>query len=350
LWYKLLVESPSNQLVSPLSRSKIIFLGDINVDVFFQVPAYPPPGGDSLAQQVVVQAGGSAANTALAAARLGIEAGMVSRVGDDVWAGIALGPLEANRVRLNSVRRAAGEATGLTFLTVTPDGERTMFTYRGANTRLEPQDVRRETFLGTWGLHLSAYAFLQPPQSQAAWHAVSLAQDLGIRVSLDIGVEPARTVQDELMRLLPALNLVVLGEEQARGIARCEDIEKALRQLLDGGVGCIGLKLGGRGCRLVTRQADLFLPGFSVPVVDTTGAGDAFCAGLLLGMLHGLPLPVSGVLANALGALTAGRWGAGAALPTREETMRFLTDQIHSHPDLAEYITQAVRAVAQGEG
>jgi ribokinase len=318
--------------------------------VFLQVPLYPPPGGDSLARQVVVQSGGSAANTALAAARLGIEAWMVGRVGKDEWARIALSPLEAGGVHLEAVRQAGGEATGLTFLPVTPDGERTMFTYRGANARLDPLDVDQAILRGAWGLHLSGYAFLEPPQSLAAWRAVSLAQELGIRVSLDIGVEPARAVRDGLWRLLPALHLVVLGEQEAcrvagRAAGGVDDLETALRLLLDRGVGSIGLKLGGRGCRLVTRELDLTLPGFHVAVVDTTGAGDAFCAGMLFGTLHGHPLPVCGVLANALGALTAARWGAGSALPTAQETTRFLKEQANRHPELAEWILQAVQAI-----
>lgn len=88
----------------------------------------------------------------------------------------------------------------------------------------------------------------------------------------------------------------------------------------------IGLKFGKQGCLIASSEGFQRLPGLEVPTVDTTGAGDAFCAGLLYGQWAGLGLGESGLLANLLGALATTVWGSGPALPGRVELAKYLLD------------------------
>jgi len=316
-----------------------IVLGDINIDVLMSIAAYPSPGGDAPAAQVITRAGGSAANTASALAKLGVGVRMIGRVGEDAWAEMALRALAGSGVDVSAVQRDAGAQTGLFFLPVTPDGERTMFGYRGANARTDASGIARESFAGARLLHLSGYALLESPQREAAWRASELAAQHGASVSLDIGLQPALSVAGEIRRLLSGLSICVLGMDEAHALVDAVAPEGAIEALVGRGVQTVGLKLGAEGCLIGGASGAHRLPGFRIPTVDTTGAGDAFSAGLIFGHLRGLSLPAAGALANALGALATSVWGAGPALPGRFEAIRLLREVG------GEYAGQAIRAL-----
>jgi ribokinase len=303
---------------------KVSLLGDTNVDILMKIRSYPQPGGDGLADFVLMQAGGSMANTAIVLARLGLQTSLFTRIGSDSWAQTVMETLRSEGVGLDRLQRDRSEPTGLVVLPVTPDGERTMFSYRGANARFDPAGVTEEALAGSRLLHLSGYAFLTPPQRDAAWKAVEIASASRISLALDLGVEPAYAMDADLPRLLNRLDLLILGEGEARAITGRAVRADAVQYFLDAGVKMLGLKLGREGCLIRTRLEEVIAPGYPVETVDSTGAGDAFSAGMLFGMAHGLGLPALGVLANALGALATTRWGASASLPTRSELRSFL--------------------------
>jgi ribokinase len=180
---------------------------------------------------------------------------------------------------------------------------------------------------------------LESPQREAAWRASELAAQHGVAVSLDIGLQPALSVAGEIRRLLPRLSICVLGMDEARALVGAGAPEAAIEALVRQGVPTVGLKLGADGCLIGDASGAHRLPGFRVPTVDTTGAGDAFSAGLIFGWLRGLSLPAAGALANALGALATCVWGAGPALPGRFEVLRLL------HQTGDEYAEQIIRAL-----
>jgi ribokinase len=324
---------------------EVTLFGDVNVDALMSIPSYPSPGGDSMAQQVILRPGGSVANTAIVLARLGVKTKMIARVGDDRWADMALEPLINLEVDVSAVQRDPTDSTGLIFIPVTHEGERTMFSYRGANTRMPVEAITAQALGQPRFLHLSAYNFLTSPQREATWKAVELAKEAGIPISMDIGVEPSRRVtgdrdcqiavaifKQHLLALLPDLALVVLGREEAQNLVGSSDPETACAALGGGGLGLIGLKLGKDGCYIASNTEQYFLPGFTVDTVDTTGAGDAFCAGMLFGRLAGISLPASGLLANALGALATTVWGGGPVLPGKAEVTCFLQEEVCRKP------------------
>lgn len=312
---------------------KVAFLGDINIDAFMSIPNYPLPGGDALVYEVTVRTGGSVANTAIMLARLGLQTELYSHIGNDEWADITENTLRREGVGLTHVRRNPHAGTGLIFIPVTPDGERTMFSYRGANILLDEADVREEDFIGLGALHLSGYSFLKSTQREAAWKALEIATSLSIPITLDLGVEPAVAIGADLPRLLRALDLLVLGDQEVIAISGQPDLEYGIAQLLDAGVKTIGLKLGKDGCEVISAENRVRLPGMRVDVVDTTGAGDAFSAGMIYGALRGMTFGARGLLSNALGALATTVWGGGAALPSLSTLIPFIEAQ--PAPDLA---------------
>ena len=146
---------------------KYLLIGDLCVDIFMQVAAYPDAGGDGTVQAMQQHAGGSAANTAMMLAKLGGEPTLLTHTGADVWAQKLLPILDAAGVRVERIVQESSDQTGLTFLVVSSDAERTMFTYRGANRNLHPDEIFPGMFENVDYLHISSYACLTTPQSDA---------------------------------------------------------------------------------------------------------------------------------------------------------------------------------------
>lgn len=308
----------------------ILVLGDINVDVLMRVLAYPPPGGEALTERIDTRLGGSAANTAVGLSRLGLETRLLGRVGDDTWGQVALASLADAGVSLKLVQRDRNETTGMMFTVVTPDGERTMFGQRGANRRTDPAAITPDTLGGAGHLHLSGYALLESPQREAALRAVELAAHQKLTISLDTAYLPALESPQALRQVLPYLDSCILGLAEARALVGEGEPQAAAAALFKAGVHLAAIKFGAQGCLLADSSSAHLIPAFPVQVVDTTGAGDAFTAGLIYGRLQGLSLPALGTLANALGGLAATVHGAGTALPGKIELIRFLEASLAS--------------------
>ncbi|MCK5313709.1 MAG: hypothetical protein KAJ53_01235, partial [Anaerolineales bacterium] len=130
-----------------------------------------------------------------------------------------------------------------------------------------------------------------------------------------------------LMSILPDLSLLVLGMEEAGALLGVKTVEHAVEGFLAQGVRTVAIKLGREGCTLANAEGSQLLPGYPMKTVDTTGAGDSFCAGMLFGLLNGLSLQTCGSLANLLGGLATTVWGAGPVLPGGDEVLEYLRSQ-----------------------
>jgi ribokinase len=311
---------------------QVIALGDINVDVIAHIPHYPQPGGDGVARHAQLYSGGSAANTALVLARCGVDIGLIARVGRDALAAQTLVELTDAGVDGRQIQYDPDLVTGVMFVAVTPDGERTMFGYRGANTRLDPDLLRPDEIARASLLHLSGYALLESPQRDAALRALDVAHRAGIKVSLDVGVEAAQRLSHEVRNLLPLVDWIFPSELEAKYITGRPNDRRAVAWFLDQGLEAVILKVGERGCLIGTSTGVLSVPAFDVQVRDTTGAGDSFDAGFITGRLGGLSWRESGVLANALGGLAVSVVGAGEALPGPTKAIQLLKRQATDGP------------------
>jgi ribokinase len=310
-----------------VAAPRVILLGDICIDLLLSIDQYPEHGADGMADQLNLQLGGGTNNSAITLSRLGVTAVPLACTGMDVWANYLLDRMKPAGLDTQYICSRPGATTGITIVAVTPDGERTMFSYRGANIDLCSKDVKEAAFDGAGWLHLSAYALLETPQRDALWRAVELAQSKAIPISLDLNDDVVQRQPNEVLRLLPMLDTCILGQPEVRWLGGTAGFESGLERLLDLGVSLGAVKLGSEGCLLATARERLAFPPFRVEVVDTTGAGDAFGAGIVYACLHQLFLPATAVLASALGALTATVPGAGLALPGKDEVLVFLKSQ-----------------------
>ncbi len=310
-----------------MRSGEVLMLGDINIDTVWPVDKLPGPGHDAYVESVRVGLGGAVLNTAIVLDRLGQAAAMLSCVGEDLWAAQALALMRQTGVKQDYIRVRPELASGLIFLAVTPDGERTMYSFRGANTHFAPEDLPAQAFERASILHISGYSLLEAPQKDAVWRAVELARTNGVAISLDTGLEPALLTRAELCRLIEKADICVTGPKEMKALYGVITPEEAAAKLLSLGVRLAAVKLGEGGSLVADQTNSVFCPAFPVEVVDTTGAGDSFSAGLLYGWTHALSLAAAAVLASALGALATTVYGAGLGLPGRVEVLELLKER-----------------------
>lgn len=305
------------------AQGKLFLLGDLNVDVILSVEEYPPPGGDVRSEKMVIEAGGSAANSAVVLARLGRSPSLIARVGHDDWAELAERAVRAAGVSTGDVQRSEQEQTGLMFIPVTPDGQRTLFGRRAANRSLQAGGLPERELRGAEALHISGYAFLEAPQREAALRAIDLVSEGNGLVSLDTAYQPPFAAAEPLRRALPRVALLILGEDEAEALSGRRGRD-SVDWMLDQGVDTVALKMGPRGAEIHRHGSSWKLPALPAKTVDTTGAGDAFSAGVLHGQLGDLSPPASGLIGSACGAAATTVWGAGAAFPSSSSVVEIL--------------------------
>jgi sugar/nucleoside kinase (ribokinase family) len=304
----------------------ILVVGDANADLSAALSRFPHEGDDAPIGALGWGSGGSAANVAAALALLGARARLLACVGRDPTAEVALRVARTAGADLGAVQRDTGLATGLCFAAISPDGERTFFSFRGANTALAlgPGD---EALLddAEW-LHIAGHAMLEGPQRNTVrWLIAERAdRDDPIPISLDLCLPLLRTRRDEVLKLLPYLDILFANELEAAALFPGLSYEAALAQVVRSNTKLAAIKLGPRGCLVAGGGARYAAPAFPVEAVDTSGCGDAFVAGFLHAYLCGGSPVNCAALANAMGALAATRHGTAEALPDRARLRTFL--------------------------
>lgn len=309
-----------------MSTGEILLLGDINIDTFWPVSDFPVPGRDGLVDEVKFEIGGAVLNSAVLLDRLGMNTRLLGCIGRDRWADIILDTLVKSKINLSSVQVDHEAMTGINFTIVTPDGERTMFTHRGANVKQKPENLDESVFKKAAILHISGYALLESPQRDTVWKAVELAKHYNLPISLDTGLEPVIKRPEDFRILMKELTICVSGPEEIALLLGSHSPEEAADKLIALGIKLAAIKLGGKGSLIASKADSLATPCFEVETVDSTGAGDSFSAGILYGWLNGLNLEETATIASALGALATTVYGAGASLPDKNKIIQFFQE------------------------
>lgn len=321
----------NNPLEKRSPAGSVLLFGDLNVDNILTIPEIPPAGHDAYATQVETHLGGAVCNSAIILQGLRQPTRMLGCIGREHWGDYVLHELQRAGSDTRFIVRKEERGTGLIFIGVTPNGERTMFSYRGANTLIEPRDVPENILDDVSLVQLSGYIFVETPQREAGLHLVELAEAQGIPISLDTGLDPLVRQPDIARQTLSHLAICITGVEEAKLLTGRDGLKEQAAALLDYGIQLVAIKLGGQGAYLAWPHGELLLPAFQVEVKDTTGAGDAYSAGLIYGYLHGFSPCASGTLANALGGLATTY--IGSAWIGRDEVLPFLQSVQHQQPE-----------------
>jgi ribokinase len=290
---------------------RITVLGSLNMDISVSVRRLPAPGETVLGPGAVIAPGGKGANQAVAAARLGGVVRMTGCTGDDDFARMARSALAADGVDVSGVRTVAGAATGLALITVDASGENMITVAAGANAQAGDAEVAAALAGARDLLVLSAEI---PVRTLA--DVLAGARSAGVRCLLNLAPAPA----EPAALLAGGVDWLVVNESEAgavlrRGVGGLADAGAAARDLRGLGARHVVVTAGSQGAALAGPAGDEVVPAFSVPSVDSVGAGDAFVAALAVALAAGVPPADAVRAASAAGATATTRRGTQDALP-----------------------------------
>lgn len=295
----------------------IVVVGSLNLDVSVQATRIPRPGETVRAAGLSIGPGGKGLNQAIAASRLGARVHMVGQLGDDRFAEIPEAALRDAGVDSSYVRRLPGRHTGTALIVVDQtSGENAIAVAAGANRALSPQHVQDAVaaFRGSGVLMVQLELPLETVET-----ALDLAKENALVTLLDPA--PARELPDTVLRKIDVLTPNETEAEFLTGI-RVRDPESAAEagaRLRERTLSDVLVTLGAAGCVWVWSTGFEHIPTPRVEAVDTTAAGDAFNAGLAVGLARGEPIARALRTAVRAGAAATLRTGAAAAMPTAED-------------------------------
>lgn len=282
--------------------------------------------------------GGAPANVAVGLSRLGASAAFMGKVGDDAFGHFLADTLAADGVDVGPLLFTDKARTALAFVSLRADGEREFMFYRhpSADMLFAAEDVDVDLIRRSKLLHFGSIGMIDEPCRSAALLAVTAAQDAGLLISYDPNLRlalwpDAEAAKAGMMLAWPKADIIKVSEEELEFLTGESDPVRAGRRLWHERLRLLVVTCGVKGCFYLTPEFEGEVTGHPVKAVDATGAGDAFVAGLLQGILTD-PRVIDDEaslknlcrFANATGALATMERGAIPALPKRERVLSFL--------------------------
>jgi sugar/nucleoside kinase (ribokinase family) len=287
----------------------VVALGVHVLDVLVRpVEAIPEGQGGQLVEQIRATAAGTAGGAALTLAKLGARTRSAGAIGADPLGDLLVELLQRAGVETDLLLRREEVQTSASVLPIRPNGERPAFHVIGANATYGADDAPVEAIAGADALHLGAPEFMGGEQ---AARVLEHARANGTRTSADVlaGGDPG--LLEWIAPALPHLDVLLPNDEQVLGFTGEDSLEAGCRALIARGVGMVAATCGAEGAIVVDGEGDpIRVSAFDIEVVDTTGCGDAFSAGFVVGLGLGRSPRDAAVLGCASAALVAGGLGS----------------------------------------
>lgn len=309
----------------------VLCLGEVLIDFMPTGPAKPGVIG-----AFDPAPGGAPANVAVGLARLGVRSAFMGRTAADGFGRFLARALTDAGVDVSHLRRVPDARTPVAFVSLDEDGEREFLFYGEPMAGFSAADLDRDAVAAARLLHSGSIGLIDPAAREASLLAVETAHRHGRLVSFDANLRlalwPDRDMAERLIRQgIATASIVKLSDEELEFLTGSADPDTAGRSLWHEGLRLLVVTHGRNGCTFLTADASGHVPGMTVTAVDTTGAGDAFVAALLAGILEEVgtafaPDRLHEIcrFANAAGALTTTAPGAIPSLPDRAAVNRLL--------------------------
>lgn len=330
-----------------MASSSIVVVGSINIDLVSTGKRIPAPGETLKGDKFQTFHGGKGANQAVAVARLGHPVSMVGKVGDDEFGARLRQGLRAAQVNVRAVSTAKASASGVALISVDSKGQNSITVIPGANDQLLPKDLEQcLPQIRSAGILLTQ---LETPM-ETVEYLCELASRFQVPVILDPA--PARAIPRRILRNITFLTpnetetctLCGIGNDELTLAAAGEFASK----LQSKGAANVIVKMGSRGVYLSSADGiKKMIPAFKVKAVDSTAAGDAFNAGLAVGLMRGMDLQDAVLFGAATGALSTTRAGAQLSMPRGEEVTRLLNSQPRGK---VRTVNTSAKSIFSGEG
>ena len=315
---------PPQVPIKQIRMPKIVGAGNLTVDRIARVSSIPQANESAVILEKVTTPGGATANVIVCLQTLGYDTGLIARIGNNQLSHDILGKVESKGVDCSQLQLSDDEE--ITFTNVYTDGSGDQVVIAGGdsalNLTLEGSDLdycRSADFFHTSGYAVSNVLDNLERIDTAVEH-----------ISFDLAASfdelPLRGYSRELIdEKLPLIDMFVAQEPDLLSYKELDDTKRAINELLESGVEMAAVTQGSDGAILATSNRQVSIPSFDVDIVDTTGAGDAFTAGLIhASAIESQPLRYSGRFANAMAALNCRTKGGQRDIPTIQEVRNLI--------------------------
>jgi len=301
----------------------VLCAGNISHDILLRPVDQFRWGTSTWVEEFTEDMGGNGSNTSYALALLGTPVRLLGLVGSDARGDALLEKLSGAGVDTGFVGRSRNPTT-TTVCVANSQGDRLFLQRVGSSLEAfaESSDFSTALCRGMSHYH-QANLYSLPNLRRNSGEQMRRAKTRGLTTSIDTGWAAAGLWMEVLEPALPFCDVLFVNEDEARMLTGETEPDRIARVLRDRGAQEIVLKLGARGCVVFAAMEEFASPGLPVPVIDTTGAGDAFAAGFLASLHRGLSYSEAARMANAVGALSVTALGAGRALRSWDETVKW---------------------------
>lgn len=305
-------------------------IGVITADVLAKpVETLPEKGLLSRVDQIQLSVGGCASNAAIGLAKLGMSAQLFGRLGTDSFGRFVKGEIESSGVNTEGLFIGGGAQTSSSVVAVNADGERSIMHCFGSNAEFCLADVDFERIKLAPVLFIAG-TFLMPSfDGEGARKLLMRAHAEGILCCLDTAWDPSGAWMDKLGGCISYLDWFMPSFEEAAMLSRGKKDPVDIAEVFSAmGAKNVVIKLGANGCYVKARNEKGFYRAAytDISVADTSGAGDAFCAGFLTGLSKGWPPFKCAQFANAAGGMCVTQMGTTAGIKSMDETLAFIKD------------------------
>lgn len=303
----------------------VLSIGNLNLDVTLTISKLPEVDEHVEPEEVYVSGGGSASNFALAISRLGLKSRLLCCVGNDILSTYLIHELESEGVDVKCTRR--GSSPGIAIILKSLDGLKRMIIHRGSNLMLQINDLTENTLKDVKHAHVAV------SRVEIIRAMLERLKSRDVCTSIDLNVIPEKYIN--YIHHLQDLNIIFMNYARYRLIFKVEDFEKVKDKI---SAEEIVITMGSKGA-LVIKDRIYRANAFKVKAIDTTGAGDTFAAGYIVGKLLNLDIEDRLIFASACAALKVTKLGARSS-PRLSEVLNFL--EKNGLSDLADKITKSL--------
>lgn len=303
---------------------RLVCIGDLVLDLIMGVGLPVEPGQHQTSRFLRAEPGG-AGNTMIAARHMGLEVAALAVVGSDAFGEQIIDQLRAEGVDTRDILIIPGASSTVVFvLTDQESGEHVFVGNYGEGPAAAYESRMGAPIESADAVFVSGYTLTEARIVPLAQQALEHAAAQGVPIYFDVGPFMAQCPPDRARWIMAHSTVMLMTEEEIPLAAGGRQSDSGCEYLLEQGPHTLVIKHGAGGCTLITPEDWTHVPGYEVNVVDTVGAGDCFAGAFLAGQLFGLSLVESARLANAMGALVAGRVGAGRNAPSCREVLDLL--------------------------
>lgn len=300
-------------------------VGIICADVLAKpVDRLPESGKLSLIDLLNLEIGGCASNAAIDMAKLGVSTAIIAKIGEDGFGKFLKGVLDDNNINTDGLKIDADIPSSASVVTIGSDSERTVLHCLGANAQFTIDDINLDIVKDSKIL-LIAGSFLMPKfDGEGTKKLLKAAKAAGVITCLDTAWNSQGT-WNKLEEAYPYIDWFMPSYEEACEMSGEKKPSKIAEKFISKGANNILVKLGKDGCYIKETGKDgIIVPGYNVKAIDTSGAGDSFCAGFITGLVKNLSIPECGRLANAVGANCVTSVGTTTGIKSYEAIKEFM--------------------------